>query len=514
MNVRHPGLTPDDVAAGRSLVLTDAAQGQWLSPTVARLAIYVWSDDWEAELRSLLPYHGPDRAGAKRLLEAIDRRRRRPGPNDSGQSRCERNPRVRHSQPTFVWAKRPPRRPSRFNHVLPPDTPNGIRTRAAGVKGRSPRPLDDGGRRPGGYPRRVPEIRVATARRRRAGVRAARRAQPRRRRASPRCRKHVVLGEIRRSVDDRFVAEENGRVVGYAHVRPSRDVVVAAGDAAIGDALLACVEDRARARGHRRRSRRRWSQDEPFHALVQRRGFVHERVILRMWRMLDEDDRRTGVGRRRGPSVPYVDRDGHSGEDAARRRVPPGTRSYVPQPYDEWHTFMTDHDEFDPSLWFLVERDDELVACALHWKEHDGRGWVKDIAVRESARGRRSRQGAAPPRAARVRGARRRSGRSEGRRGQPHRCAGLYAREGFVVDQALRECGARRCDDAGDRLAPPLAATAAARAVAAARAARGRDRERRPRRSAPNRHATCRSATRSVVMWSGCSTNGSASGRR
>ena len=29
---------------------------------------------------------------------------------------------------------------------------------------------------------------------------------------------------------------------------------------------------------------------------------------------------------------------------------------------------MTDHDEFDPAMWFLAERDGELVACALHWK--------------------------------------------------------------------------------------------------------------------------------------------------
>ena len=39
-------------------------------------------------------------------------------------------------------------------------------------------------------------------------------------------------------------------------------------------------------------------------------------------------------------------------------------------------------------MWFLVERDGELVACALHWRAHEGRGWVKDIVVRESERGR------------------------------------------------------------------------------------------------------------------------------
>src|SRR6185369_10152868 len=68
VSVPHPGLSADDIAAARVLVVTDAARGHWLSPTVARLALYLWSDKWEAELRSLVPYHGPDRAAAKRLL--------------------------------------------------------------------------------------------------------------------------------------------------------------------------------------------------------------------------------------------------------------------------------------------------------------------------------------------------------------------------------------------------------------------------------------------------------------
>jgi len=81
VQVRHPGFTSDDIAAARALVIVEAARGQWLSPTVARLAKYFWSNEWEAALRALLPYHGPDRAAAKRLVQAMDRRRsRRPGP--------------------------------------------------------------------------------------------------------------------------------------------------------------------------------------------------------------------------------------------------------------------------------------------------------------------------------------------------------------------------------------------------------------------------------------------------
>ena len=49
VHVRRPGLTADDVEAARALVLTDAARGLWLSPTVARLARYLWSREWEAK---------------------------------------------------------------------------------------------------------------------------------------------------------------------------------------------------------------------------------------------------------------------------------------------------------------------------------------------------------------------------------------------------------------------------------------------------------------------------------
>src|ERR1044072_3060527 len=99
-----------------------------------------------------------------------------------------------------------------------------------------------GARRTGGYRWRVPEIRAATiddAERVFAlldGLSAAAFG-------SSELPRHLVGGEIRRSVDDRFVAVDNQRVVGYAHIRPSHDVVVVAGDAPTADALLACVAE-------------------------------------------------------------------------------------------------------------------------------------------------------------------------------------------------------------------------------------------------------------------------------
>ena len=286
----------------------------------------------------------------------------------------------------------------------------------------------------GGYPRRVPEIRAATIEdaeqvfelldaRSRAAFGSSEVSRPH------------VLGEMRRSVDDRFVAEEAGSMVGYAHVRPGGDVVVATGDAATADALLARVEQRARACDLAAIEATVVAADAPFHSLVERAGFVHERVILRMWRMLDSEVPAAawpaGVTVRtfddgRGPRVKRLLDDAYAWD-----------AHYAPQSYDEWRSYMTEHDEFDPSLWILVEHDGDLVACALHWREHRSRGWLKDIAVCEGMRG--TGLGKALVR----HGLRAYAERGVERVGlkvdeaNPTGAAALYAREGFVVDQHL-----------------------------------------------------------------------------
>jgi mycothiol synthase len=286
----------------------------------------------------------------------------------------------------------------------------------------------------GGYPRRVPEIRAATVddgeqvfqlldERSRAAFGISEVSRP------------LVLAELRRSVTDRFVAEEGGRVIGYAHVRPTNDVVVATAEAAIGDALLACVEERAREHGATAIEATVVADDVPFHSLVNRARFVHDRVILRMWRTLAGEVAESvwpahttlrTYGDGDGPQVKSLLDDAYAWD-----------AHYTPQSYDQWLAFMTDHDEFDASLWFLVERNGELVACALHWKEHNRRGWLKDIVVEESVRG------LGLGKSLVRHGLRAYQARDVERVGlkvdaaNPTGAPDLYAREGFVIDQQL-----------------------------------------------------------------------------
>jgi mycothiol synthase len=186
---------------------------------------------------------------------------------------------------------------------------------------------------------------------------------------------------------DNWVAVADGRVVGYAEVESTQDLVHAAVDPEVGNALFARAEARARDRGFDNLSCTVVPEDEPLHALVTRNGFTKEREVWRMWRMLDGDLPEPvwpdGVSVRG-----YEDADAPRVHAALDESYAGWDREYVAREHDDWVAFMTAHDEFDPGLWFLAERGDELVGCALHWQESRGDGWVKDIVVRESERGR------------------------------------------------------------------------------------------------------------------------------
>jgi mycothiol synthase len=185
---------------------------------------------------------------------------------------------------------------------------------------------------------------------------------------------------------DNWVAAEGSRIVGYAALEASRSFTHAARDGDVGDALLARVEERARVRGFPAIETTAVPQDAPLYELVQRSGFELEREYVRMWKHLSADDPEPvwpdGVTVRT-----YADADAervHALLDEAYAGWDP---DYVTHTHEDWLHWMTGHDEFDPGVWFLVERDGDLVAAALHWKEHRGDGWVKDIVVRESERG-------------------------------------------------------------------------------------------------------------------------------
>jgi ribosomal protein S18 acetylase RimI-like enzyme len=185
----------------------------------------------------------------------------------------------------------------------------------------------------------------------------------------------------------RWVAVDGDQIVGYAVLDENQEFSLASFDPAVVDALIAHVEGAAGERAFDRLAVTAVREDRPLYEGLQRNEYELDREILRMWRSLN--------GNLADPRWPhgvtvrtYVDADAervHALLDAAYAGW---DEHYVARSHEGWLSFMTSHDEFDPALWFLVEHGEELIACALHWKESRRRGWLKDIVVRDEERGR------------------------------------------------------------------------------------------------------------------------------
>lgn len=183
-----------------------------------------------------------------------------------------------------------------------------------------------------------------------------------------------------------WVADDDGVIVGYASLDAAGELELVGREADTADALLARAEERARERGLPALGVTSSPEDTALAGVLGRHGFDHDRTILRMWRVLNGDLPASkwpdGLNVRSyepgdAPAVKALLDEAYGGWD----------RDYVARPLDDWIAFMTEHDEFDPALWFLVERDGELIGCALHWRERRRSGWVKDLVVQAGERG-------------------------------------------------------------------------------------------------------------------------------
>ncbi len=186
-----------------------------------------------------------------------------------------------------------------------------------------------------------------------------------------------------RATTDRFMTDG-----GYAALDATQTFEIASRDEATNDALLEAVVKRASERGFGELHTIVASGDGPFEALMERARFTHHGDVLRMWRRLGADLSETEAWPA-GLSVRgYREGDARAVQALLDDAYQSWDVTYVAREHDDWVEFMTAHDEFDPEMWFLAERDDEIVACALNWKQHQERGWVKDLVVREGERGR------------------------------------------------------------------------------------------------------------------------------
>jgi ribosomal protein S18 acetylase RimI-like enzyme len=178
---------------------------------------------------------------------------------------------------------------------------------------------------------------------------------------------------------DNWVAGDTG----YAAVSPGGRLKLAAPDDAAADALLEHATARARERGLAKLELEAVPGDDVHRRLLQRRPFQLQTDVLTMWRQLTDPEPGAAwpedvTARTFAPddarAVQALLDEAYRGWDSA----------YVPLAHEDWQRSMTGDAEFDPTVWWLAEHGGTLAGCALWWSS----GWLKDLVVRESERGR------------------------------------------------------------------------------------------------------------------------------
>jgi mycothiol synthase len=195
---------------------------------------------------------------------------------------------------------------------------------------------------------------------------------------------------------DAWVVERERSLVGYAEVwdegptRLSAFAVVHPDHTGrgIGSVLAALVEGRAaeKASGEARLFSAAVTQDEAAAQLLAERGYEWAR---RFWHMEVELGR--GLEAPAPPSGIRLRRlDPERDLPAAHRILEEAFEDhwdYSPTPYDEFLDLSVHRDRFDPALWIVAVDAGEPVGV-LSGSAHADRGWVDDLGVLRSHRGR------------------------------------------------------------------------------------------------------------------------------
>jgi ribosomal protein S18 acetylase RimI-like enzyme len=169
---------------------------------------------------------------------------------------------------------------------------------------------------------------------------------------------------------------------GYGALSPDGALTLVADDDATADALLVQSLARANERGLEKLTLRPPPADEVHARLLDRHPFVLQTDVLAMFRAISPGEQEPEWPR--GAAVRTFEPGDASAVHAALDDAYRGwDGTYVPLAHEDWVKAMTGDMGFDPTTWWLAERDGALAGCALWWNN----GWLKDIVVREDERG-------------------------------------------------------------------------------------------------------------------------------
>lgn len=193
---------------------------------------------------------------------------------------------------------------------------------------------------------------------------------------------------------DTWLYEEDGRLVSVGWVEKHDDTGVAIGivhrerrGRGLGSELVDRSEERLRALGVGRIHAVTIAPDVAAEPLLTGRGY---REVRRFWEMTIElgDDPppalRLPDGFRIEPFSPEQARAFHDAlEEAFAEHW-----EFQPTPFEQWWERQIARPDHDPSLWFLVRADEDVVAATRNDPERSGGGWIGAIGVRSAWRGR------------------------------------------------------------------------------------------------------------------------------
>jgi mycothiol synthase len=193
---------------------------------------------------------------------------------------------------------------------------------------------------------------------------------------------------------DSWLFEEGGGLVALGWIEKHDDTGVAVGvvhrerrGRGLGSLLVDRTEERLRALGAVRIHNVTLAPDNAAPPLLESRGY---REVRRFWDMTIE----LGDDPPRDPQVPEGFRIEPFSSDLAPAfhgaldEAFAEHWEYEPQSFENWWERQVAKPDHDPSLWFLVRTDEDVVAATRNDPERSGGGWIGAIGVRPAWRGR------------------------------------------------------------------------------------------------------------------------------